>query len=204
MSSRGFDFIAPVYDTLARMVYGKAIVNAQTAYLDQIPKGADVLILGGGTGWILSALHKANPDCRVTYVEASGKMISYARKEVPPGMHVSFSCSDRLSIPEGKFNAVITNFFLDMYAPNTVRDFCSTVRTHLKPNGIWIITDFFDTGLRRHRLLLRIMYHFFRTLCRIEAHTLPNWTEILSNAQFRCRDSRTYYDSFIRGCVYLA
>jgi hypothetical protein len=41
------------YDRLSRMVYGRALINAQVYLLQYVPAGASVLIAGGGTGWIL-------------------------------------------------------------------------------------------------------------------------------------------------------
>ncbi len=45
------------YDSLAGLVYGKALVKAQVYLLQYIPADSNILIVGGGTGWILMNLH---------------------------------------------------------------------------------------------------------------------------------------------------
>ena len=75
-----FDFIAPFYDLLARLVFGRAISRSQTRFLLEIPSGAKVLILGGGTGWILlDIFRQANPS-EVLYLEASSHMLAKAQE----------------------------------------------------------------------------------------------------------------------------
>ncbi|MEZ4686196.1 MAG: hypothetical protein R3B47_09055 [Bacteroidia bacterium] len=51
-----FNRLAPVYDFLASLVFGNRIRQAQRWLLDFIPEGSSILILGGGTGWILEEL----------------------------------------------------------------------------------------------------------------------------------------------------
>ena len=63
--TNGFDFIAPYYDKLASLVYGNAIKNSQHVFLDRIPKASRILVVGGGSGVFLSALHQEVPDAHV-------------------------------------------------------------------------------------------------------------------------------------------
>ncbi|HEY9047693.1 MAG TPA: class I SAM-dependent methyltransferase, partial [Ohtaekwangia sp.] len=69
-----FDSIAPVYDMLSRIVFGRSMVKSQRHFLKYIPAEASVLILGGGTGWIIQELFAVNNTCTIVYVEASQKM----------------------------------------------------------------------------------------------------------------------------------
>src|SRR6187402_1340927 len=76
----GFDRLAPVYDKLAGLVFGKAIVDAQLVFLDRVRAGDRILILGGGTGWLLEKLLRKQPVCEVWYVESSSRMIELTRQ----------------------------------------------------------------------------------------------------------------------------
>jgi ubiquinone/menaquinone biosynthesis C-methylase UbiE len=51
-----YDRIARIYDKLSRMVFGKSIVRAQQSILPFITTPARMLIVGGGTGWILEEI----------------------------------------------------------------------------------------------------------------------------------------------------
>ena len=75
-----FDSVAGYYDKLSILVFGTAMRRAQTAHLHDIPLGRNVLILGGGTGWLLSELSAVNPTCKVWYIDASSKMISLSKR----------------------------------------------------------------------------------------------------------------------------
>ena len=89
-----YNKIAPVYDLLSRLVFGGAIVNAQRLLLPGLPRGQyRVLIVGGGTGWILDELGKQRPQgITVDYVEVSEKMISISKKRNWGANTVNFFC----------------------------------------------------------------------------------------------------------------
>src|SRR5690348_16816239 len=95
-----FDRIAGFYDALARIVFGKHIMNSQCYFLDALNDGSKVLILGGGTGWLLAELLSRKPHCEVWYVEASQRMITLS--EVKTGAvkkNVHFIHGTEQSIP---------------------------------------------------------------------------------------------------------
>ena len=75
----GFDRVAWCYDVLAGLVFGPAQRRAQQAALVGLPAGAPhVLILGGGTGWVLLEVLRCRPQATVLYLEASPKMLTRA------------------------------------------------------------------------------------------------------------------------------
>ena len=77
-SAAGYDRLAPYYDQLGQLIYGKAIASAQHAQIEHLPIGARVLIVGGGTGKVLEHLVQQKPQ-EVIYVDISKAMISEAR-----------------------------------------------------------------------------------------------------------------------------
>jgi ubiquinone/menaquinone biosynthesis C-methylase UbiE len=84
-------------------------------YLDKIPAGSNVLILGGGTGWILSELKKINPTCRVYYIEASAKMLELAKARfvTPPSNDIFFIHGTEATLDQltnVRFNTDCANF----------------------------------------------------------------------------------------------
>jgi ubiquinone/menaquinone biosynthesis C-methylase UbiE len=56
MKNKNFDFIAPYYDFLSKLIFGKRLRIAQTSLLSKIPRHQRILLVGGGTGWILPEL----------------------------------------------------------------------------------------------------------------------------------------------------
>lgn len=203
MKRNGFDILAPLYDRMAWLVYGKSIRMAQLCFMHKIPDGASVLILGGGTGWFLRALMEQRPACRVLYVDSSVKMIDLARKAC--GAAVTFVHGTEKSIPaDSQFDVVVTHFFLDMFSNDGCRNLVARIKQHLSPDSLWLAADFFDGGKWWHHLLLRLMYAFFRAFCGIEARTLPDWHGALAGGHLRAQNERFFYRGFIRSSAYVA
>ncbi len=53
----GFNRIAGVYDFLAKLVFGKHIRRSQEHFLKMVIQQNKVLVLGGGSGWILESIN---------------------------------------------------------------------------------------------------------------------------------------------------
>lgn len=199
--SRGFDRIANHYDKLARIVFGKSIEKAQTHFLSSIPDSSNVLILGGGTGWILNELRGRTKQCRIWYIDLSERMISLARmNESSPD--VIFIQGDERSIPqEVQFDVVITNFFLDLFPYEKLERIIQTILRSIKKHGAWLVSDFVNKKYW-HRVLLWKMYWFFRIVTDIEASALPPWEFIMQSYGLREVKSHWYYRGFIKSVVY--
>jgi SAM-dependent methyltransferase len=76
-----YDIIARRYDFLSRLVFRQAQVRAQVQLLAYLDDGERILIVGGGTGWILEALTAARPSgLKITYVEISANMLALAAR----------------------------------------------------------------------------------------------------------------------------
>ena len=176
--NRGFDRIAPIYDGLARLVFGQCLKEAQIALFSEIEPDSKVLILGGGTGWILTEVFRLSQPSWVCYVEASHGMMARTQEEIryrglPQhriGLHLGTVETLRRS---EKFEVVITPFFLDLFSAMTATQVIQDIKDLHQPHGIWLFTDFLPQNLTQ-RTLLKIMYSFFRLTCRIEGkHLLP-------------------------------
>ena len=201
-AKNNFDFIARAYDHLARLIFGKELMRAQCYFLDRVPPESDVLILGGGSGELLDNLIRQNPTCRIWYVEASIEMIELSKKRIEVVQKVFFIHGTENSIPEGQqFNVVITNFYLDLFNGESLIRVVQTVVPHLKDGAIWLVTDFVETGSIIHRILLRIMYRFFRVVSNIEASRLPDWSAELKK-YVRESDSMASRNGFIRSMIF--
>ncbi|MBN8576566.1 MAG: class I SAM-dependent methyltransferase [Cytophagales bacterium] len=76
----GYNRLAPFYDRLATVFVGKQLQQAQLALLPYLQQKRKLLILGGGTGWILSHIFKINPTLEIDYVDSAAQMIARARQ----------------------------------------------------------------------------------------------------------------------------
>ncbi|NVK85375.1 MAG: class I SAM-dependent methyltransferase [Cytophagia bacterium] len=170
MKENQFDSVAPVYDTLVKLIFGKSLYKAQTHHLDIIEQGDKVLIVGGGTGQILK--HKAFRKAEsIDYVELSTKMIKRAQKHAS-GLHqVSFYQKDFFD-HEGQYDLIVCNFFLDCLDEDHLTLAVRKLEEMLQPNGSLLVTDFRNTSNFSNRLLTSTMLLFFRVFSGLQAKTL--------------------------------
>lgn len=198
-----FDRIAEIYDVLARLVFGRSIVKAQTNYLPRIEENSKVLFLGGGSGWLVEELMKYCPSAQVWYIEASAKMISLTQKRNFPQMNITFIHGTEESIPEDLvFNTIITNFYLDLFPGIVQRKIIQRIASKLAPHGNWFVTDFVDEGKIWQRLLLKSMYIFFRFTSKIQANELADWRKQLQEIGFKKMESTAFFRGFIISAIY--
>ena len=198
----GFDRFARFYDFFARLVYGNSIVKSQVAFLHVIRPKAKVLILGGGTGWILGNIMAAQPDCEIVFIDASARMIELAWKKVAGKDSIEFIHGTEENIGSGLFDVVLTPFFLDMFTADRLAVIVPIISKHLNREAVWLVADFSCLEKYWQRALLRIMYTFFRAASRIEAKSLPDWNLALTKGGWNKGESEKFYGEFIEAAVY--
>ncbi|AKD55378.1 class I SAM-dependent methyltransferase [Spirosoma radiotolerans] len=186
-SGGNFNWVAPVYDTLAFVVFGHKLQQAQVVFLDQIPAGANVLLVGGGTGWLLEQVLMRGNTKRIVYLEASRKMVALAsRRMIQKSLlgSVDFRVGDETALsPDESFDVIITPFVLDLFTETTLKtQFIPQLLNVLKSTGLWLVTDFVQPPSWWQKVLLWIMIRFFRLTAGIEANRLANWQQCLFDA----------------------
>lgn len=198
----GFDALAPVYDRLARIVFGNSIVVAQTCNLSSIPKThGNVLIIGGGTGWLLKDLYFENPSTAIWYYDTSKRMIESAKRN-SRFSEIHFVQDHSLPMPGVRFDAIITNFFFDMFGTDSIKDIIRRIRPHMKDSCVWLVAEFRNTHRLHQRLLLAVMYLCFRLLCRIEGSKLPAWEDAMKGLGLKRIRQNLFYGGMIQSDVY--
>lgn len=174
-----------MYDSLASMVFGRSLARAQALFLDRIPAGASVLIVGGGTGWLLEPLlAKGQPD-RIVYLDASARMVARATRRLLNRQllgTVEFRVGDETMLQStDQFDVVITPFVLDLFTAQTLRTrLLPRLRAALKPGGQWLVTDFVPATGWGKKTLIQTMIWFFRLTANIEARHLANWQPLMA------------------------
>ncbi|HYF69997.1 MAG TPA: class I SAM-dependent methyltransferase [Ohtaekwangia sp.] len=198
-----FDAIARLYDTLSFLVFGNTLFKAQLQFLHVIPSGAKILMLGGGTGALLRKILKVCPDCTVWYIEASSAMIEIASKKNNSPVNVRFIHGTESDIPlQHRFDVVITNFYFDLFPTDKLGTIIKTISLSCSSEVRWLVTDFTDPKNLWQKLLLKIMYRFFRVVCKIEASTIPDWQGKMDVADFSPQHIKHFYHRFVVAAAY--
>lgn len=199
-----YDNSAWFYDRLSRVIYGRAITRSQVYLLHHIPAGSNILIIGGGTGWILEEIAKIHPSgLKITYVEISAKMMMLSRKRNAGSNQVNYINQpiENVSGLEDQ-DIVITPFLFDNFTELTLQKVFSHIDKALKPDGLWLNTDFHITGKWWQKVLLRSMFVLFRIICRIEASQLPGIEKCFEQHRYGVIDQKSFFGEFIVSTVY--
>ncbi|ALI99650.1 class I SAM-dependent methyltransferase [Rufibacter tibetensis] len=204
-----FNLISPVYDALAKLVYGKSQQRAQAHFLSCIPAGARVLILGGGSGWILNQVLQHSTPAHVLFLEASSKMLEKAKGNVLPTASkttVEFRLGTEASLSSSEmFHVVLTPFVLDLFTPQQAYAMMQRLDQALFPTGLWLHTDFYlsPSPLRKiwQKPLLWGMYWFFGLVSGILGKTLPPFESLFQKLGYKPQQEAFFYGKFIRAQV---
>lgn len=200
-----YDLLAGYYDRLARLVFGDVIFMAQLFLLRSIPAEARVLIVGGGTGWVLEKLCRLHPrGLQITYVESSAKMMAKSKNRDTGENPLTFIHAPVQSAGlEGAFDVVLTPFLFDNFTDETLRAIFAKMDHHLIKGGLWLFADFqHQKDKLSSKVLLKIMYLFFGIFCRIEASRLPDSAALFRHYHYRELSQESFYSGFIRAVVY--
>ena len=199
-----FNNSAWFYDGLSRLVYGRALINAQLYLLSFIEPGSRVLIVGGGTGWILEKLTKMHPSgLHITYVEVAVAMMDLSKKRDTGSNEVVYiqNAIEQVNLTPD-FDVVITPFLFDNFTEQTLHTVFAYIHALLKPDGLWLNADFQLTGKWWQQLLLKSMFVFFRLICGIEASKLPGIKTRFTANSYAMVDEKAFFNDFIVANVY--
>ncbi len=198
-----YNLIAPFYDFICRIVFGNSIVNAQLAYLKQLPKQGRVLFMGGGSGLLLRQLVLLRPQLYIDYVDASSKMIKSSQNKVEGIAHnVHFICGEANAIPSCQYDAVLTFFYLDLFETGYRQFIFKTLNDKLKNKGTWLIADFNIPKSSLQKILEKFMFYFLKLTTRIESKQVENYKALFNRSEFDKLDESEYFSAFIFSCYY--
>jgi len=190
------------YDKLSKIIYGKALVRAQVYLLPLIPPKSNVLLAGGGTGWILEDIAKVRSSgLQITYVEVASKMVALARKKDPGGNKVTFINQPVENVYfDNEFDVVITPFLFDNFTEENLQKIFSHIHRVLKPGGLWLNVDFRLTSKWWQKVLLKSMLLFFRLVCNIETTKLPEIERCFKD--YTIIQQKAFFADFILSTAY--
>lgn len=204
-----FDLVTPIYDGLAILTFGGAIQRSQVSLLPLVRDVESAVVIGGGTGWFLLELLERTQVRRVVYIEKSESMLErsrrlIARKRPEWSSRVDFrlGTEDTLTAADGKFDLVVTNFFLACFGD----DYCTYMieRLHgwLAPGGRWLCVDFEypkdGWRLRAAQALFKVMFGFFNVFSSLEATRPPRYDIGFDKTRMRTEVDRRFHADMIR------
>lgn len=202
--SANYNNSAWFYDRLSRLVYGRALIDAQIYLLRFVPANASILIVGGGTGWILDELTKLHPSgLQITYVEVAADMMARSRRRNTGQNRITFIKNAVENVcPDVIFDVILTPFLFDNFTAKTTDKVFRHLHQLLHSGGLWLNCDFQLTGKWWQAILLKSMFLFFRLICGIEASKLPDVKSLFSAYKYEIIKQRAFYGNFVGTSAY--
>ncbi len=205
-----FDPVAKGYRTIERLVYGSMLEEARFSLLERWANARRLLLLGDGDGRCLARVLKIAPGASIVSVDASAAMLRLAasRLTAQERERVEFVCADARTfvLEKGDFDGIGTLFFLDCFSDDEVRLLAARLRAALRPGGLLLYADFelAGAGLSRlwKRVLIGVMYAFFRVIARLRTTALPNAVNALEAEGFVETERRIWWGGFVRASAF--
>jgi ubiquinone/menaquinone biosynthesis C-methylase UbiE len=202
-----YDPIANYYDLLSRLVFGRTEIRAQVEMLGYLQAGSRVLVVGGGTGWILEEFAAIYPDgLHITYVEPSDRMMALAKKRDWRDNTVLFvQLPVERFVTEDRYDCILTGFVFDNFCPELTEMVIGLLHPLLKDRGYWLFADFYcpkKEGKLWQQVMLRSMYLSARLILKVEASRLTDTEPLFALAGYRQVWTGFHYGRFIKSIVY--
>lgn len=193
-----FNRIAPVYGFLKTVVFGNQLEKAVNSFLEEIPSNSKVLIVGGGTGEILTHFNSSH---YITYLELSDAMLTKS-KGVNSAAEIKFVKADILTWKsEESFDVIITPFLLDCFTETELDLIFPKFAMALNSKGKWIHTDFYPKD-KLQKFLIRIMYVFFNLTTGLRTRELADFELLFKKNEFICTRKGLFYHSMVESKIY--
>jgi ubiquinone/menaquinone biosynthesis C-methylase UbiE len=184
------DRIARWYRFFEYLVFGRALERRRLAYMREVADARRVLIFGDGDGRFTAEFVERNPGAAVEFVDLSSKMVGLARRRIGSLSQVRFRVGDARTISlEGKYDLVVTHFFLDCFTEEELERLVGRVSECCEEGARWLVSEFALpeawAGRMAARALIRVMYFFFWRVTGLAVTQLPNYARVLAGNGFQ-------------------
>jgi ubiquinone/menaquinone biosynthesis C-methylase UbiE len=196
-----FDLLAPHYRWLEAVLAGPRLQRCRTAWMEELGGCRDVLIAGVGRGRCLRQYALRFPHLRITAIDASARMLAYAERTARrAGIGVERVQFIHATLPDWRppaagFDAIVTLFFLDCFAPEELGRAISVLASAARPRARWFVGDFAipanGAARWRARAVHALMYAFFRRTTGIGARHVTAPDALLARHGFSLAGRRT-------------
>lgn len=205
-----FSGVAPLYRWLEYVVFGRLLERARNEYIDQVIVGCRILLLGDGDGRFLERCLKElerapRRDINFESLDCSRGMVESARRRIRRWRtrdRVTFRIGEALGAHwTGRYDRVVTHFFLDCFSESEIAQLAKKVNDTCTADCIWVISEFAVPSQRFAawvgRLLIRVMYWFFRWTAALSQSRLPRYAAVLEEYGFERHAQKRRLGGFV-------
>jgi len=201
LNKTNYNFLAPFYKTLSRIVFGKGLEESSAHYFYKIKEGEKVLIIGGGNGEVLKGLYDSSPRAIVSYCELSSKFIGLANKKNPfPREQIVFLEKDAFDLENFKYHWIVLPFFLDQFKEEE----CIRILTKMHGESLVHTKILFSDmdGKGCPKWLLSFMFLFFRITTGLKRTSLPGFNKVFQESGWEKQEEGGFSNGKVVSRVY--
>jgi ubiquinone/menaquinone biosynthesis C-methylase UbiE len=200
-----FNPIAPVYDFLSSLVFGKELIHASACFIHKLPAYGHILYIGGGSGKLLNKILANRPNITLDFVEPSLKFLQLAKRNLNTQFNnqVNFILGNHLALTTNKkYDAILTFFVVDIFTQNQTAAFCKHIFKLLQNNGLWLNTDFENPPSIKGKVILKTMYIFFKLVAKISAKQLPNYQAVFKELSLTEISNKLFFNQMVSASLF--
>ena len=159
-------------------------------------------MVGEGHGKFLVPFRRKFPDARVVVIDGSARMLEMAKAALlkegldTEGIRFVHSMIGDWRERERTFDLIVTNFVLDCLTADQMDTIVSKLGSMAMDDAHWLVADFQVAGKGaakwRSRVILGLLYRFFRMTARLEAQSLVAPDSALAAAGFHRVERKTW------------
>ena len=117
-------------------------------------------------------------------------------------LQVQFINNNALGYTLPQVDAVITNYFLDVFNSENLQHIMRKADQAIVASGIWLCTDFRKTDSLLKNRLIKLMYLFFKVFSQLEANKLQDFEVQFEALSYKKIDTKFYFGKMIESCAY--
>jgi SAM-dependent methyltransferase len=199
----GFDRIARPYHWLEYLSFGPLLARCRNHWLPEMQNKRRALVIGDGDGRFTARLLKENPAITVDAVDISRAMLTLLRaRSAKAANRLTTHCTDALAFsPTGHYDLLVTHFFLDCLSTSDIHRLAETLRPHLAPEALWVVSDFdippAGLSVLPARILIGFLYLAFGLLTGLKTRHLPDYRSALQSASIECKSHKAWLGGFL-------
>lgn len=204
--------VAKVYQLLEYVAFGRTLQHSRTAFFERLSQCQTIAIFGAGDGRCFPPLLQAAPRATIDSIDIDPAFIAQSRQRVEGidgASRIRFFQADARTwaCESEKYDAVLTQYFLDCFVPSDLAAVVARVASSLKPKGEWLFADFSipqDPAWARWRgrIWIALLCTFFRWRADHPLRTLPSMDAQLKDASFVVVEEKTWSHGLVRAAVY--
>lgn len=192
-----YSFISPVYNTLAKLVFGSQLKLSKTCFLEGL-SAKKILIIGGGDGLDYKAFQK---QLQGEYWELSQSMLSLAKSNLKDS-RLSFHLGVYHLRAEIRFDEIWLHFVLDTLSDEEIDALLVLCKKSLNQNGGIYLADFFEAKTGYQRFVSKAMIQFFKIVTAHKREDIPNYEQIFQRNGLKKTSEKLFMKGWVKAQIW--